>query len=61
MKQFINDDFILQGEVAKKLYGNYSKDLPIVDFHNHLSPKYIAEDYQFDNLGQIWLEGDHSK
>lgn len=58
---FINDNFILENEKARELYFKYSHDKPIVDFHNHLLPKYIAEDYQFDNLGQIWLEGDHYK
>ncbi len=61
MKRFINDDFVLTNEVAKLLYHQYSKSLPIIDFHNHLSPKQIAEDYQFDNLGQVWLAGDHYK
>ena len=59
MKQFINDAFVLENGVAKELYDTYSKDMPIIDFHNHLNPKCIAEDLSFDNLGQIWLEGDH--
>ena len=58
---FINPDFALQGKTAKKLYHDYAEKLPIVDFHCHLSPKLIAEDYQFENLGQIWLDGDHYK
>ncbi len=35
--------------------------MPIIDYHCHLNPAYIANDHQFDNLGQIWLEGDHYK
>lgn len=61
MERFINDDFIFTNGSAKCLYNEYSMHLPIIDFHNHLDPKCIAEDYQFDNLGQIWLEGDHYK
>lgn len=35
--------------------------MPIIDYHNHLSPQQIAEDHQFENLTQIWLYGDHYK
>ncbi len=52
---------MLGNEVSRHLYNSYSKNKPIIDFHNHLDPKYIAEDYKFDNLGQMWLEGDHYK
>ncbi len=61
MAHFIHQDFALEGKTAKKLYHNYAEDLAIVDFHCHLSPKLIAEDHKFENLGQIWLEGDHYK
>ncbi|WP_017471353.1 glucuronate isomerase [Amphibacillus jilinensis] len=60
MKGFINDTFMLKNETAKTLYG-YIKDLPIIDYHCHLSPKDIAENRQFKNLTEIWLEGDHYK
>lgn len=61
MSSFIHDDFLLQNEAAKELYHNYSEKQPIIDYHCHLNPEYIANDHQFDNLGQIWLEGDHYK
>lgn len=61
MKSFIHDDFLLQSDAAKELYHNHSKKQPIIDYHCHLIPEYIAKDHQFDNLGQIWLEGDHYK
>lgn len=61
MNSFIHDDFLLQSEAAKELYHNYSENQPIIDYHCHLIPEYIAKDHQFDNLGQIWLEGDHYK
>jgi glucuronate isomerase len=60
MKKFINKDFLLKTVTAQKLY-TWAEELPIIDFHNHLSPKQIAEDHQFDNLGQLWLDGDHYK
>jgi glucuronate isomerase len=56
---FITEDFLLHTEVSKTLYHDYAKVQPIVDYHCHLSPKDIAEDRQFDNITQIWLEGDH--
>jgi len=61
MGKFIHADFVLEGKTAQKLYHDYAEQLPIVDFHCHLSPQLIAENHRFDSLGQIWLEGDHYK
>jgi len=61
MKQFMDENFVLQTETAQQLYHEHAKKQPIIDYHCHLNPQYIAEDHQFDNLGQIWLEGDHYK
>jgi glucuronate isomerase len=61
MKPFINENFLLGNKTAKRLYQNYSENLPILDFHCHLSPAMIAEDRQFNNLTEAWLEGDHYK
>ncbi|WP_154837291.1 glucuronate isomerase [Staphylococcus sp. Marseille-Q1834] len=58
---FINENFMLNNETGKKLYENYAKDLPIYDFHCHLSPQQIAEDTQFEDIADIWLSGDHYK
>ena len=58
---FITDDFLLHSEAAKTLYHHHAKIQPIFDYHCHLSPKDIAEDRQFENLTQIWIEGDHYK
>lgn len=58
---FINDDFILNGETAKTLYHNYAKELPIIDYHCHLVPKQIADDYKFKNAFDLFLGGDHYK
>ncbi|HEY9363846.1 MAG TPA: glucuronate isomerase [Chitinophagaceae bacterium] len=59
--KFLNEDFLLQSDIAKRLYHDYAKDLPIIDFHNHLPPKEIAEDKKFENITAIWLKGDHYK
>ena len=61
MKKFINDDFVLQTEEARKLYNDYAKDLPIIDFHCHLPPAEAANDIKWDNIAQVWLGGDHYK
>lgn len=61
MKSFIHEDFLLQTDAAKELYHEHAKMQPIIDYHCHLNPEYIAKDHAFDNLGQIWLEGDHYK
>ena len=57
---FINDNFMLKTETARKLYAEV-KDLPIIDYHCHLSPKMIAEDYKFRNAYDLFLGGDHYK
>jgi glucuronate isomerase len=61
MKPFIHENFLLNNQKAEKLYHNYAENQPIVDFHCHLSPAMIADDYQFENLTQAWLQGDHYK
>src|ERR1700761_2182429 len=61
MKNFLDQDFLLQTETAKKLYHNYAAEMPIIDYHCHLPPDQIANDINFENLTQIWLYGDHYK
>jgi len=58
---FINDEFMLKSKTAKRLYKKYAKDLPIIDYHCHLSPEMIANNYKFDNIGELFLGGDHYK
>jgi glucuronate isomerase len=60
-KNFLDKNFLLQTEAAEQLYHTYAAKQPIIDYHNHLSPKDIAENRQFTNLTEIWLEGDHYK
>ena len=60
-KTFLTDDFLLQSETARVLYHDYAKDLPIIDYHNHLPPNEIAGDRQFENISKAWLYGDHYK
>ena len=61
MKKFMDDNFLLENEVSKKLYHEYAKDMPIFDYHCHLNPQEIAENKKFENLTQLWLYGDHYK
>ena len=61
MKAFMDDDFLLQTDVAKKLYHEYAEKMPILDYHCHINPREIAEDRQFENITQVWLGGDHYK
>jgi glucuronate isomerase len=61
MKEFLDENFILQNETAQKLYHEHAKALPIIDYHCHIPPQDIANDRKFDNLTRIWLEGDHYK
>jgi len=58
---FICDDFMLQNEIAKKLYHEHAKNLPIIDYHCHLNPKEIAENHRYKNITELMLGGDHYK
>ena len=58
---FIHEDFLLATKTASRLYHQFAKEEPILDYHCHLSPKDIAENRRFNNLFEIWLEGDHYK
>ena len=61
MKNFLDQDFLLETNTAKTLYHNFAAKLPIIDYHCHLPPNQIADDSNFKNLTQIWLYGDHYK
>lgn len=61
MKQFMDKDFILSTESAKKLFHDYAENMPILDYHCHINPREIAEDRKFENITQVWLGGDHYK
>lgn len=61
MKQFMDENFLLKTSTAQRLYHEYAKEMPVIDYHCHLSPQQIAEDIQFENLAQAWLYGDHYK
>jgi len=61
MKKFMTENFILQTESAQRFYHNHAAKMPIYDYHCHLPTQEIAEDRQYDNLGEIWLGGDHYK
>ena len=61
MRNFMDDDFLLYSDTAKYLYHNFAKHNPIIDYHCHLEPKKIADDYKFSSITEIWLGGDHYK
>ena len=57
MKAFMDKDFLLETKTAKNLYHKIAKDMPIIDYHCHISPKEIYEDVRFESLDQVWLGG----
>ena len=66
MQKFMDKDFLLTTETAKKLYHEHAEKMPIIDYHCHLQPKEIYEDKKFRNLAEVWLGagdryGDHYK
>ncbi|MBR4237214.1 glucuronate isomerase [bacterium] len=64
-KSFLGDDYLLSSSLAKKLYNDYAKDLPIIDYHCHLSAKDIFENKPIENITKCMLfddgKGDHYK
>ncbi|WP_339917166.1 glucuronate isomerase [Yeosuana marina] len=60
-KNFIHDNFLLENIYAEELYHNFSKNQPIIDYHNHLPPQQIAGDKTFENITNVWINGDHYK
>lgn len=58
---FIHDDFLLSNDAAVRLYHDYAASQPIIDYHNHLSPKDIASNRRFENLFEMWINHDHYK
>ena len=61
MKNFLDENFLLHSKTSQRLYHEFAKDMPIIDYHCHLPPQQIADDVKFENLAQIWLYGDHYK
>ena len=57
----MDKDFLLETEMAQKLYHEYAAKMPILDYHCHINPQEIAEDRKFENITQVWLGGDHYK
>src|SRR5689334_1440454 len=61
MKQFLDENFLLHTKTAEKLYHDFAKEMPVIDYHSHLPPQQIANDINFESLTQAWLYGDHYK
>ena len=61
MPSFLDENFLLHSEPARRLYRDHAARQPIYDYHSHLDPVSIADDRRFDNLTELWLEGDHYK
>lgn len=61
MSRLIHERFLLQTDEADRLYHEYAARLPIIDYHTHLPPEEIAADRRWDNISQVWLNGDHYK
>ncbi|MCY4562277.1 MAG: glucuronate isomerase [Flavobacteriaceae bacterium] len=61
MSSLITEDFLLETDHARILYHDYIKDLPLIDYHNHLSAGDISQDSSFENITQVWMSDDHYK
>ncbi|MFI5220615.1 MAG: glucuronate isomerase, partial [Bacteroidia bacterium] len=61
MRKFLDENFLLNSKPAQQLYHEFAKEMPIIDYHNHLPPDEIAADKNFENITKVWLNGDHYK
>ena len=61
MPKFLDEHFLLGGTAARRLYHEFAKDMPVIDYHSHLPPDQIAGDHVFQTITQAWLYGDHYK
>src|SRR6187402_1001704 len=61
MRKFLDENFLLNSKAAQQLYHEFAKEMPIIDYHNHLPPDEIAGDKNFENIAKVWLYGDHYK
>lgn len=61
MKNFMDENFLLQTKTAQGLFHEHAAKMPIIDYHCHLDPKMVADDYKFKSITEIWLGGDHYK
>ncbi|MCR4772579.1 MAG: glucuronate isomerase [Oscillospiraceae bacterium] len=61
MKSFMDEEFLLRSKTASELYHGFAEDMPIADFHCHLSPKEMAEDKKWSDMSELWLGSDHYK
>lgn len=61
MKPFIDDDFLLESDVARELYHGHAAKKAVIDYHCHIDPQTVAEDHEYENITELWLRGDHYK
>lgn len=61
MKNFLDENFLLSNKTAETLFNSVVHQLPVVDYHNHLNPQYLAENKRFENISELWVTGDPYK
>ena len=61
MDSFINEDFLLTTHISRQLYHEIAENLPVIDFHNHLDPRKLAENHKFVDLAELWIHADPYK
>ncbi|HBL76364.1 MAG: uronate isomerase [Bacteroidetes bacterium GWF2_42_66] len=61
MNSFITDNFLLTNKTAQTLFHSVVSQLPVVDYHNHMNPQFLAENKQFGTIAELWVTGDPYK
>ncbi len=61
LQQTFSEELFLTNETGRELYHKYAEHMPIIDYHCHISPQAMYENHEFEDLGEMWLEGDHYK
>lgn len=58
---YLKSNFLLENKTAEKFYEKYAKNMPVFDYHCHLSENLILENKPFNDIYEVWLSGDHYK
>jgi glucuronate isomerase len=57
----MDNNFLLNTPLSQRLYHECAKNLPLIDYHNHLCPADFSTDKSFSNLTELWIESDPYK
>jgi glucuronate isomerase len=57
----MDNNFLLNTPLSQRLYHDCAKNLPLIDYHNHLCAADFSADKRFSNMTELWIESDPYK